>query len=163
MDSKLKESIIEHLEYQKTITKDPDKPFMCSPKVGKSSWTIQEIIDEVGSESEFGEEFVSMIIGATIDRYCRSRVIRKYEQPDVDNNGLDPNISPVVIYDGLAWEIIDNHYKTSFGGYIIIYKEDECSAEIYKKEDFAGEKKYPIVLGYMTFKEITTFIKTKLT
>lgn len=163
MDSRLKESVIKHLEYQKTISSDPDKPFMCSPKIGKNSWTIQEVIDEVRSETEFGEDFVSMIIGASIDRYCRSRVIRKYEQPDIPNNGPDPYVFPVIVYDGLVWEVIDNHYKTSFSGYMIIYREDECSAEIYKEEDFVGEKKYPVVLGYMTFKEITTFIKTKLT
>ena len=46
---------------------------------------------------------------------------------------------------------------------LVDYREDESSAEIYKEEDFVGEKKYPVVLGYMTFKEITTFIKTKLT
>ena len=47
MESRIKESIIKHLEYQKSIAKDPEGPFICCPMPGKNSWTISEIIEEV--------------------------------------------------------------------------------------------------------------------
>lgn len=161
MDSGLKESVIKHLEYQKTISSDPDKPFMCSPKIGKNSWTIQEVIDEVRSETEFGEDFVSMIIGASIDRYCRSRVIRKYEQPEfIEKIELDS--FSTVVYDGLAWKVLkEGVYQVSFKDYVIIL-EELMRMEIYKKENFLGDRKYPVILGPMTLKEASGLIKTKL-
>lgn len=63
MESRIKESIIKHLEYQKSIAKDPEGPFICCPMPGKNSWTISEIIEEVRKETEFGEEFADDVIG----------------------------------------------------------------------------------------------------
>ena len=67
MESRIKESIIKHLEYQKSIAKDPEGPFICCPMPGKNSWTISEIIEEVRKETKFGEEFADDVIGLAID------------------------------------------------------------------------------------------------
>lgn len=71
MENRIKESIIKHLEYQKSIAKDPEGPFICCPMPGKNSWTISEIIEEVRKETEFGEEFADNVIGLAIDILCR--------------------------------------------------------------------------------------------
>lgn len=71
MENRLKESIIKHLEYQKSISKTPDEPFMCCPMPGKNSWTISEMIDEVKNETAMGEQLADMLIGATIHRLVK--------------------------------------------------------------------------------------------
>lgn len=73
MDKTLKESILKHLEYQKSMCPDLTKPFIACPGVGKNSWTLPEIIEEVENETSTGEEFADSVIGLVIDILCRKK------------------------------------------------------------------------------------------
>lgn len=167
MESKLKESIIKHLEYQKSIEKDPEKPFMCCPGVGKDSWTVSEVIEEVKSETKFGEDFADMVIGSAIYSMCAGidniyDSIRKIES----NNKDKPSI---IVYQDFAWEVLSEEskiYRIILGDNIfnpeesvVIILKELVETQVYRLDDYIGNCKYSINLGPMSLKSATEVMK----